>query len=237
MPAVAPLLAACLLGAGPTSPVLRHQSYLAFLPSAATTAVRFDCRAHGDYPDRLRWSAVVGEGEELARGLVDVGQSRADAVVSRPGQLTALLLDSGWNVCTVSLDEAPWALVCHETSTLSVIGLADLWLWQLPGGPARLSVGASVTGEGCRVLLTAGDVTLSDESGDFDRAKPFSVPATATPRAVRLQILKPELPRLALDDVELTVQRNFAPYLAPTAAFAETLGSRWAQWAATHPVR
>lgn len=227
-----------LLTAGPDelSPQLRHINYVAFLPGAEPVTLHLASVRHSSrYAEGLNWLAVVGDGLVVGRGLLGLEESADVDLGELPARLHAVKLDSGWNLARAGVSGAPWAVVCHETLQVSLVGEARWFVFQPADREAIVSVGASVTREGCRVMITLPDGAVAvDETDDFDQPRTFRLAASARSRVLELAILKPDTAELVLDDVELVLKDGLAPYLAPTAAFAQTLGERWLQWSSRH---
>lgn len=230
------LLTLLLLAAPEETPRLRHGAYVAFLPTAERVGLRLTSIAHGNRADPLTWRYAFGGGGPIGEeSWVALGEVVEVGIDPAPPRLGVVCLNAGWSLARAAFDGAVWAIVAAAGRQCTLVDEADFHLFLPAGKTGAVAVGASVTREGCRVRLSAGEEVVADESGDFDQPKVFRLPAGAGDRLIRLEILPPGVSGLNLDDVELTVTEGFAPYLAPSAECAETLGRRWVAWQAQHP--
>lgn len=223
----------CALLAADPSPRLRHEAYLAVLPTAATVRLTLTSVQHSpNYGNGLRWRAAAGDGLKLGEGSIPLGETQTVELSPPAGALAVVWVDSGQNLAVAAVEGGAASVVSRAAGDTTIVKEGTFYLYQPAGEEGKLSVGASVTGETCRVVIEAGGETLVDKSDDFDKPETFTIPKADAARVVTLKILKPDVGNL--DDVELRVLSGLAPHLALGAADAETLGKRWVQWQAAH---
>ena len=214
-------------------PTLRQRNYLALLPEAGRTAeVNLKAEQFSPiYSDTLRYLLIGPDSSTLATGEVALGKEQVLPIPAQTGELHALEVDSGWNICRVDSRATPSALVAWEAVPLHTVREIPRLYFYVPAGCRQFSLWlvAEVTGEAARLQICGPDGgTILEEEGDYDKPQRIrvSVPAGSDGKAWSLAILRPKAKGLRVDDVTLWLDAALPPYLSATADWALLFGRR-----------
>jgi len=226
------LLVTAVTGCEGEGPVrFRHTNYMAFVPEPGkTVTIQLTSVPIGKYTDPLKYRILNSESDVELSGTVGVGGKQEVTFSPKQSGLHVLELDAGWNsvACDVSI---PHAIVCHSGVILKTVRALDKLYFYVPTGTKQftLHLQASVRGEGLayRVLDPTGREASSGQ-GDYDRVEKvkITVPPGTDSKAWSLSILRPEQKGIGLDDTEIYLGKELAPYLAPKPDWAVTFGKR-----------
>lgn len=219
-----------VLGAD-SGPRFRHVNYVAFeAKPSQTVEIRLQCIQAGKYQDVLKYRVLNPKSEPALAGEIEIGGSKSVAYTAQDDGLHVLELDSGWNTAGASLS-VPYAIVSHEAALLRTMGVLDRLWFYVPTHVERFTVflQAGVRGEGLayRICDPEGRA-VSEGAGDYDKCEKITllVPQGADGKAWSLSILPPDKPGMGLDDTEVYLGGELAPYLAPKPEWAVHFGKR-----------
>ena len=222
-------------------PKFRHTNYIALAgEKGKKISMRLECIQRGRSADWLVYRLIDPNSERIALGPygppvwcgeIPPGESAATSFTPKQSGLYVYEIGSGLNLTTIKIERAPWAIVALERPRLHTVKAIERLYFYVPKGLKRFNifVNTTATGEGLAIkIFSPADVLVEEEEVDYDGTKriEIKVPEGADGKAWGLSILKPKAPGLTLDDAQLYLGRELAPYLAKKPEWALSFGRR-----------
>ncbi len=213
-------------------PNFRHTNYIAFAgEKGKKISMRLECIQRGRSADWLVYRLIDPNNERIALGEIPPGESAATSFTPKQSGLYVYEIGSGLNLTTIKIERAPWAIVAVERPRLHTVKAIERLYFYVPKGLKRFNIffNTTATGEGLAIkIFSPADVLVKEEEVGYDSTKrlEIKVPQGTDGKAWGLSILKPKAPDLTLDDVQLYLGRELAPYLAKKPEWALSLGRR-----------
>ena len=213
-------------------PRFRHTNYIALAPEIAKKiSLRLECIQRGRSDDWLMYSLIDSNSERIALGEIPPGESVVTSFIPKQSGLYVYEISSGLNLATIRIEGAPWAIVTLERPRLHTVKEIERLYFYVPMGlkDFNIFVNTTITGEGLTIkIFSPAGMAVHEEEVDYERAKriEIEVPEGADGKAWGLSILQPDSPGLTLDDANLYLGTEVAPYLAKKPEWALLFGRR-----------